>query len=498
MGLLLVVAVSAGAAPAPDDAAAWRALAARDVEESFALYRAQHPGMHDPEDKGFAERLDRARAQGLAMAGRLTDAAQYPAVLAAFSAELADGHAVVHPTPAFADAVAEEWRWPGFVANWRGSSMVVTRAKPDVQHLAGARVVTCDGRTVPDLVLRNLNRLGGRADEPGQWWWRAHGLFLDTPSRGLELIGAAPPQTCRFELEGGKVRRERLRWRPLEDADDAWLLESRVGTPTPTGLSMPRPGLWLVGLSDFQPDAEGRQAFETLFGELEARREELAGARAILLDLRGNNGGSSHWPTRVAELLWGEAFVKGARARHFGDVAIHWRTSADNRAYLAGMLASEGFPDAWRPFLEKLLAQWDDAVASGEPMVVQPPEPDEETPAGDAVPGLSGVPVYVAVHGGCASACNDALDTFRLAPGVRLVGAPSSADSRYMDVRAVMTESGMARIVLPMKIWVGRPPRPGPGDTYLPDVPVESADWTTDRFLDAVEADLAARARAGG
>ncbi|MFN7176272.1 MAG: hypothetical protein ACK4MX_05220 [Thermaurantiacus sp.] len=503
LSLLLLVAGAPSAhaseaapAPAASDAAQWRALSVSDIEEAYSLFRDEHPGMHDRGNPGFPAQLERSRREALALAERMSGAQDYPAVLAAFSAPLGDGHALVHPTRAFEEQVPDSVSWPGFVANWRGSAMLVSRAKPELAHLTGARVVACDGIPAAELVLRNTFDLDGRAAEPGQWWWRAHRLFLDSPGRGLALVGAQPPRQCDFLGPDGTNHTETLTWRPLESAAETWFRETRSGTPTPIGLTMPRPGIWLVGLSDFSPDERGREAYESLFADLTERHEELAGARAIMLDLRGNNGGSSHWPTRVAEHLWGEDFVRAARASHYGNVEIHWRASEGHRAYLVSLMNSDTFPEVFRQFLHRLLSLWDDALASGQPLVVQPESPgNPSVPTGPAPPRLADVPVFVALDGGCASACNDALDTFTRFPGTRLMGAPSSADTRYMDVRSVITASGMARVILPMKIWVGRPARPGPADTYAPHVTLESADWSTDRFLDLVEAQLTARAQ---
>jgi len=66
-------------------------------------------------------------------------------------------------------------------------------------------------------------------------------------------------------------------------------------------------------------------------------------------------------------------------------------------------------------------------------------------------------PLYVIVPGNCASACLDAIDYFKLFPNTKLVGAPSSADSTYMEVRLVVLPGGLGRVVVPTKLYVNRP-----------------------------------------
>jgi len=96
--------------------------------------------------------------------------------------------------------------------------------------------------------------------------------------------------------------------------------------------------------------------------------------------------------------------------------------------------------------------------------------------------------VYVIVPGQCVSACLDALDYFTMFPNTKLIGAPSSADSTYMEVRYQMLESGLAKVVIPNKIYVGRPR--AAGQFYLPQISVNDLVWSTETFLKVIEADL--------
>ena len=59
--------------------------------------------------------------------------------------------------------------------------------------------------------------------------------------------------------------------------------------------------------------------------------------------------------------------------------------------------------------------------------------------------------VFVIVPPQCASACLDALDKFKLFENTTLFGAPSSADSMYMEVRLADLPSGLGKVVVPNK-----------------------------------------------
>ncbi len=91
--------------------------------------------------------------------------------------------------------------------------------------------------------------------------------------------------------------------------------------------------------------------------------------------------------------------------------------------------------------------------------------------------------------GNCASACLDAVDYFKLFPNTTIVGAPSSADSTYMEVRHEALPGGLAHVIVPTKLYVNRPR--GNGEFYRPDIPVSALQWSTELFLDVVERDLA-------
>jgi hypothetical protein len=94
----------------------------------------------------------------------------------------------------------------------------------------------------------------------------------------------------------------------------------------------------------------------------------------------------------------------------------------------------------------------------------------------------------VIVPGNCASACLDAVDVFKMFPNTKLVGAPSSAESTYMEVRSQPLPGGLARVVVPVKLYVNRPR--GNGEFYKPDIAVTTVGWRTADFQAAIERDL--------
>lgn len=197
----------------------------------YTAFKNEHPGFHDPANPDFREQLERARERGLDFANRITKPGHYAAALSAFSAALRDGHAQVYTEDAFYDAVPIERQWPGFIANWRGDGMVVTRALPEYKSLVGSNATECDGMPVRELIERNVFALNHRRDEPGQWWSRAHNLFVGSSYDGLDLIGAALPAVCTFAHTEGASETRTLDWTdvPTEVQSENWFYRSWVG-----------------------------------------------------------------------------------------------------------------------------------------------------------------------------------------------------------------------------------------------------------------------------
>jgi hypothetical protein len=465
----------------PTTARAWSAAARRDVEAGYRLFADNHPGMFNAQDPGFPVRLRAARRRGLALAARAQDAAGFSAALDGFSAVLRDGHAqLIANLP----KSATPERWPGFVAVWRGDRL---RVFASALHglPAGAEVLGCDGRDVRNLVRSNVFAFGGDPDVAGQWWARAGDLFVDDENPFVR-----PPRRCRMRA-GGRAFDLALRWRPVDAGFHAWR-EASDGEVLAPGLTEPRPKLFWLALPTFSPDDAERTALQGAFETVRRRRGEILAADAVVIDLRGNEGGSSFWSQAAAKALWGEKAVDGALTADPSQV--WWRASPANTRYVAGLapqVGASGQPEA-AAWIDRAATGMKAALAVGRPYWIEPPDAAPATPADDAPPLKT--PVYVITPGQCASACLDALDLITALPNTRLIGAPTSADTVYLEVRIEALPDGVAMAAVPNKLYRDRPRRSGQG--YGPAIEVDDLGWTTAAFRAAVEADLRARTAA--
>jgi Peptidase family S41 len=478
----LMVCAFPSLALAEDSAPDWRALATADVQAAYVETRDNHPGMFDPKNRKFPKLLEMARVEALKLASEATSAAGFEASLTRFKAVLNDGHAGAYAS--LPDTNAPQIKWPGFVAAWRGNAMYVFKSAPGGPP-EGAQILSCDKLPVNVLVERNYFRFADGREVPGNWWSSARRLFVDDGNPFVTL-----PGICLFR-HSGKNQSRKLSWSAVPDYYQAWKNGSANGDLLPIGMTERAPGIFWYALPDFQPDDAGTVAYKKMYADTAANRDKLLGARAIVLDLRFNQGGSSNWSKMLAKQLWGDARVDRRLKDYFAKTQTWWRPTAGNLAAVKEfipLLEQQGDPES-AAMVKMFLPIFEGAVTRGDTYLIEPDIPEGEVAATALEPVELKTPIYVIVSGQCASACLDAVDYFKRFPNTKLIGAPSGADSTYMEVRNPKLPSGMAYAIIPMKMYVDRPR--GKGVFYQPDIEMRDFDWSTANFLKRIEADLA-------
>lgn len=476
---LSLAAFALGAAGTTHSIVRWSDAARQDVEAGYRLFRENHPGWYDRSNPAFRTQLERARKLGLDAASLAHDERGYEDALGAFTTIVSDGHARLVGTDQDASAVT---RWPGFIAAWRGQRLLIEEAVPTSPVPVGAEVVQCDEKPIRQFITSRLESRGMRPSEAGQWWSKSPRALIDSSD-----ASGSPPSHCTFRT-GSRTTRLKLNWSPAPSDLADKLKKASDGERTEIGLHEPRPGLFLIGLPNFDPDEVGRAAYRHLFTELRNNRARLQQAKAVVIDLRYNDGGSDEWGLQTAKALWGADAVEAERADAQKRVQIWWRASPGNTAYveqLSSRLGRERQSSADQ--ITRVTALMRTALHSRNPFAIEPSDTPVKT--GHAAPDFS-APVYVITPGRCASACLDAVDTFKLFRNTHLIGAPTSADSQYIEIRTEPLPSGHGLAIIPTKMWVNRP-RKG-GEVYNPDVEATQLDWSTKAFLDLIQAQLTA------
>ena len=207
---------------------------------------------------------------------------------------------------------------------------------------------------------------------------------------------------------------------------------------------------------DFARRNDAGLALAPLIAALEADRAAVVQAPRIVLDLRGNRGGSSEWGLQIARILWGRQRVDAIQDPSY----VEWRASAANIATIADAEKQYDRPETSaeiRQYFAMLLKSVREAQASGHALWREPS--DAVPPPAVAASGPAPVPparVYFVTDTGCASACLDAADLWKALDAVQL-GQETSADTLYMDVRNPVLPSGLAGTAIPMKVYRDRP-----------------------------------------
>lgn len=444
--IALLACLAIAAAPPPDD---WGARTATDARAFHAEQVTSHPGPVNPADPGFTARLDSALAKALRRAASVSTPGGYAATLREMVASFNDGHMYL----GFDETLPLENRWPGFIAAWRDGQLTVTHVEPGmVAPARGDRVIACDGRNAEalaaELVAPWVGSWGLAAERERQGWR----VFHDQDNPFVRR-----PATCRFAGVGG-IHDVKLDWQPAPRDMRSRVAVANSAGRAPFGVRRFGDNLW-VSAGSFQAErAPADTALPALIKALQAEAALAHSAPILVLDLRGNSGGSSDWGLQMARTVWGEAAVDRFDAIDSARVHVDWRPSTANidaiSAFCTPLIADPSKASAdvvtWcRASVDGLRA----ANAKGTPLWREPDPPAKPTPS--ATPPLRTRATYVLVDGACGSACLDTVDLWS-GMGAQVIGRTTSADSNYMEVRSARLPSGYGEFSVPMKVYSGR------------------------------------------
>jgi hypothetical protein len=272
-----------------------------------------------------------------------------------------------------------------------------------------------------------------------------------------------------------------LEWSELS-WDDRWddYNAARGRTRPEIGLFMPQTGVFWLQASTFGPDEGQITAYHDAFRQL---REARADAQLVVLDMRGNDGGSSMWADLFAQALWDQ--LPGADEK---DAAyVEWRVSEGNLTYWETVpsIVRKQFGEShealgWSHHVLQHLAA---SLQEGKELWRETPvndTQDADDAATDEAPGSATSrykgPVVVLTDTTCGSACLDAMSLLTRAPEVVHVGNVTAADTQYMEARTEQLPSGLAKLTIPIKVYRGRV-RPDDG-YFTPAFRFDGLHWT--------------------
>ncbi|MGY2733589.1 S41 family peptidase [Sphingomonas sp. UYP23] len=454
--LAFVSIMTAAAAAAQDGSglramgsAYWRLAAQADVKAAHEFISANHPAMLvQVRDPAFRDAEAGAFKVARARADRVDSYDGYTAMLSAYAVALKDAHIWSRATFGI-----NRPEWAGVIMAKRAGRWIVAEEEVfgDAPSLVGAELISCDGVGVERFAEEKLG--GFRID------W----------SIGAQQIHAAPllliddhnpfvmrPKACEFSVAGGK-RTAVMKWRLIKRE----ALTPRIGAAIGAGAAgfgvrKAGAGYWISLQSLIESAAP-------VVTDVEARAAELRKAPFVVVDLRGNTGGSSIYGTRIAEALFGPGFVNAKVPSDDGCDQV-WRLSEGNLAQLTyyrdvlGPSRGKEFTDA----MAQLLSRSIDARRRGKETSGPVECPAASSQAATATPAsLMSGRLIVITDSLCFSSCLVVTHDL-VALGALQVGQTTDANTRYSEVREVEMPSGLSKFSTLQAFTPGIPIRYGP------------------------------------
>lgn len=464
---------AAAARPKPTTAEAWRGATLSDLATIKAILEDHTPIPFDAEHPEHRDWLTKGYALALTLARQAQDENGHFFALSAYVNGFKDPHIAFDLKNQRPDPL-----WPGFIAAKKGANAVVVYRDPADSETPdiGTVISACDGLSLDAFVRERILPFSGNekiAEAQRQSIGRA---LLDRHNPF-----AARAKSCVFETAQGPQTRE-LVWRELpkdKSANDAWFetfWNSIAGGRTDWGVSEPAPGVTWIGVPTFSSGEDTAPKLKQLIADVEAKAAAMRQGRAIVIDTRGNGGGSTFWSERLTNAIFPAQIVSGLAAAS-GKSAADWRASEGNARYWRQV--SRDYAKEFGPLtIESLGALYlAGAIAAhkdDKPPIWRFPLDDKPGPTGGLTlkrpkGGARPFPakVYFLSNGSCGSTCLNFADQVLMIPGVKLIGSATSGDSAYMEVRDEALPSGLARMTFPQKVWRGM----GRGnlEAYQPD-----------------------------
>ncbi|MCK8116907.1 S41 family peptidase [Pseudoalteromonas sp. 2CM37A] len=453
----------------------WRSVTERDIEAAYSISVKNHPGMFDVNNPTFPDLLKKAKAEALTLSAQASGPQVHAAAISRFSTILQDGHA-----GAFSSVDRPARRWPGFRTVWRGDALKVYYSE-NKSISKGDVVSQCDGQSTETLIRERVFKFYGQVAQPGHWWQQGWRLLIDEGNPFL-----TPLKECEFVKANGDTYTHVLNWSVRPKSVSKHLENAYNGDELPIDLTWPEKSIAWIAMPSFSSTEKQTAAYNKVFEKIQQQRSKLLTAKAVVLDLRHNQGGSSYWSSQIAKELWGKKIVEQKVNNTSQNTQVWWRASKGNTDHVVSLLeVVKNQPELLKIF-KITAAGMALSLKSGDPFYV---EQETNTPNNIPQKPLTSdfkTKVFVIVPPQCASACLDALDKFKLFENTTLFGAPSSADSMYMEVRLADLPSRLGKVIVPNKVYVNR--ARGAGDFYKPDVAYNGIDWTTNVLLEQIKA----------
>ncbi len=455
-GTNLVPAAASSRKPTVSDQSmtdtAWQTLTRADVDAAYRLLKNTHPAaLPEVNDPVFVAALERAHDQALIRAKAVRTMDGYTATLREFANSMGDGH--ISSNPQFSNDII---RWAGVIAARRGGKWFVASENKDLVggELTGAEIVSCDGEPIADVARRVMRFRVAAGSEAGQVI-RGGRLLLDDGNPFLRR-----PSFCSFN-HNGSIRSIKLKWQRTNSQE----LNKSYWKPAygSAGFGVRRvgSGYW-IGLESLDPNADA------VIEEVKKSEAAIRSASFVVVDVRGNGGGNDLYGRKLANALYGPAYVDAKLGPISEGCASVFRASPSNITAVSEQLENfrtSGDMDGASMYgaaLDKMRS----AQAKGQNLTGTPVCSVRRESTAFA-PSLIGMPVVILTDGLCFSSCINMVSSFRDLGAVQ-AGQITGDDTHYSESRSIMLPSGLSRFGTLMALMPDAPARIGPFKPALP------------------------------
>lgn len=417
------------ASPALAQTQLWAQMAAQDLSAARQLIADNHPAAVPGTDPEFEVALNAGYSSAMQLAEQVRSYEGYRAVLQRYAAGFGDRHI---SSPAVLDSPQ---RWPGFMVamgeDWRVTSSVEKDApKP------GSRLIGCDGIAALELAERRLRPTMSNWNIAAQRKRNSWRLLVDDADPF-----ATVPKRCVFADADGNRSEYELSWKTLSASDLNTHLRVAVGRPNADVSVAAFADGWWVRLGTLVDSAR------PIIEEVASRSAELRAGRFVVVDLRGNGGGSSVYSQRLAETLYGEQRTTSVLKRiAAGPEASTWRASAGNletlEQYVERFSRELGPDDRLVHVLKRFRAGVSEALRDGAAVATVSTE-SENKKKQNKVRGATPL-VVLLTDRFCFSSCLMATHLFR-GLGALHVGEETDQNTHYTEVRYIALPSGLSK-----------------------------------------------------
>jgi hypothetical protein len=458
LGFVFACAILAFSQPAgaQGEAERWHELTRGDVEAAYQQLIEDHPALSTSiNDAELRARLEAGRSLALERAAQVSSIEGYAATMGGLANVVGDKHVwsrVAEP--------ARSVRWAGIMTARHGERFVVLEHDDagEGASLVGATLVSCDGVTAEEFAAAKLGGFRAVWSVEAQRIQSAPFLLVDD---GNPFV--LRPRTCIFE-RGGERTEHALVWREIARNDLAPHIRRAQNRGAPGhGVQAFDGGIW-ISLQTLNDEAVA------VVAAARQSQSRLRAAPIIVVDMRGNGGGSSSYGDQLARVLFGDARFNHV-VRGDGGCNVVWRVSPRNVAQMRSY--QERFRESNPSFaseMRRAVQRAERTQAAGREFTGPTECPNARAASGAPPAQTATGRIVLVTDNACFSSCLLVADNFRRL-GALHVGQATDAATHYFEVREDLLPSGLSFFSTLQAFSPGSPAQLGP---FAPDAAYDS------------------------